>query len=327
MEAKPQSIVVWQKPATIADPLLWILCWSMTLSLWTLCILSRWKYSIWLQNRQILQDSTAFGAYSKTLWWTAWDLSLILCGSPYQKVFGPPAEDPIWKNLAKGGILYSAHFGPFELFSAALFAKIPHFRGAYRPLKSSWAQKLWHQRRCELGGFCNPQINAPQPVLSHLKAQGLFGMMIDQDHRGLRQETARLKNQTLRVDPWISLLAQQAIQSQNKTHSLEESPGSRPIFWGLLRTRSFFAREMHLVQFPHSCEHSPTKSDFPSTPDETQAHSTDSLKKKELWEWLHTQLALEIQRQPAHWHMWWHRRFRGIQELKMDLTHDSKTEP
>jgi KDO2-lipid IV(A) lauroyltransferase len=85
--------------------------------------------------------------------------------------------------LAKGRgvLLFSAHFGNWELEAAATALLIKPAVVIYRPLDSPLLEHLVLRVRSAAGNILLPKENAMRPMLRTLKQNGMVGILIDQN--------------------------------------------------------------------------------------------------------------------------------------------------
>lgn len=88
-----------------------------------------------------------------------------------------------WKTLEKGQglLLFSAHFGNWELEAAAAALLIKPAVVIYRPLDSPLLDHLVLQVRSATGNIPLAKEHAMRPMLRALKQNGILGILIDQN--------------------------------------------------------------------------------------------------------------------------------------------------
>jgi KDO2-lipid IV(A) lauroyltransferase len=114
-----------------------------------------------------------------------------LTQSNIRKLIDPEGLENCRQALSKerGVLLFSAHFGNWELEAVAISLLIKHHASViYRPLDSSLLDRLILRVRSATGNTPIPKDRAMRPMLRSLKRNEILGILIDQNvacHEGV----------------------------------------------------------------------------------------------------------------------------------------------
>lgn len=170
--------------------------------------LLRWKRVVFVRNRRHLAFEVSESHYAKALYLTCLDVVSFLAWHRGSVItIDDSSANLLGEAAADGGILFAMHFGNFELMCSEIIKRAPNFRGAYKPLANSWADRCLLMLRSRGMKYVDPRVNSPLGVKVFLREKGFFGLMVDQDHRKPNAVLSALGDRTLKCNPWLRVLS------------------------------------------------------------------------------------------------------------------------
>lgn len=170
----------------------------------SLLLVMKWKKEVFLANRNYLDMDSSNREYHSALSVLVETLVEFVLFPTYLSIDIDGKSIELLKKAEKdGALLLAMHFGNFEQMCSTFVRYAPSFRGAYKPLKSNWANSILMKLRSRGICYVDAKLNNPRAVDQFLSRNGFFGLMVDQDCRKKTAPKFSFLGKQIKVNPWI----------------------------------------------------------------------------------------------------------------------------
>jgi lauroyl/myristoyl acyltransferase len=156
-----------------------------------------WKKQTVLRNCQRLSIAPQYFTVLHNLAFDVWAVIWGYLPAPIQIDQQSQTNLEALKN--SGGIMLCAHLGNFELMGLVLRTMLP-MQASYIPLKNKWANHFMLRLRHRDGVF-SYAYKGLEPILTHVRKQGVFTFLADQDYRNAKPIQSKFFGHTLHRNP------------------------------------------------------------------------------------------------------------------------------